>query len=75
MSTNDCDVARLRIRVAFGNVLLYRQVKHFFLGMSCSMGIFPYVLSFDSVLLDDECGCHVGSLMGCEEVTNLDTRK
>lgn len=64
MSTNDRHIAMLRVRVALWDVLFYCQVKYFLLRMSCSFGIFPDVLCFDSVFLDDERGRHLN--LGCQ---------
>lgn len=62
MSTDDGQVARLRIGVALGNVLLYGEIQDLFLGVGSSPGILTDVLTFDFVLLDDEGGGHCGDI-------------
>lgn len=58
VSTDDGQVAWLRIGVALGDVLLYGEIQDLFLGVGGSMGIITDVLTLDFVLLDDEGGGH-----------------
>ena len=54
VSTDDGQVARLRIGVALGNVLFHGEVQDFFLRVGGCVGIITDVLTLDFVLLDDE---------------------